>query len=151
MDDGTLANNINIIMSTTVIIIIIMICNLPIAIASNKMIKCWGSSNVPLGKAADGGESNVPLGKAAGGGGSNVPSGKAAGGGESNVPSGKAAGGGGAIPGTPSGKHSSQQWCNTPGCGNSLMPLAVAIKEVIGNNTIPTLLLESSRALFTSR
>ena len=42
--DGTLANNINIIMSMIVIIIIIIviICNLPIAIASNKMIKRGG-------------------------------------------------------------------------------------------------------------
>ncbi len=39
-----LANNINIIMSMIVIIIIIIviICNLPIAIASNKMIKRGG-------------------------------------------------------------------------------------------------------------
>ena len=38
-----LANNINIIMSMiVVIIIIIIICNLPIAIASNKMIKRGG-------------------------------------------------------------------------------------------------------------
>ena len=39
--DGMLANNINIIMSMIVIIIII-ICNLPIAIALNKMIKRGG-------------------------------------------------------------------------------------------------------------
>jgi hypothetical protein len=37
-----LANNINIIMSMIVVIIIIIICNLPIAIALNKMIKRGG-------------------------------------------------------------------------------------------------------------
>ena len=40
--DGMLANNINIIMSMIVVIIIIIICNLPIAIALNKMIKRGG-------------------------------------------------------------------------------------------------------------
>ena len=65
--------------------------------------------------------------------------------GENIVPSGKVAG----------ERFQGHRWASTrrsnsappSGCGNSLMPLAVAIKEVTGNNTIPTILLESSRAL----
>ena len=64
--------------------------------------------------------------------------------GENNVPSGKVAG----------EQFQGHRWASTrrsngapSGCGNSLMPLAIAIKEVIGNNTIPTILLERSRAL----
>ncbi len=72
-------------------------------------------------------------------------------GGENNVPSGKVAGE--QFQGHRRASTRRSNGAPPPGCGNTLMPLAVAIKEqvMIGNNTIPTILLESSRALFLSR